>query len=80
MKLYLPDKVTDIQSLNANFERGTSGTEQRGGCKVVVFGCSKEFCNAALDLYDLEMFTQDKHNLKNEPEPVMVGAFFESLQ
>ena len=50
MKLYLPDKVTDIQSLNVNFERGTSGTEQRGGSKVVVYGCSNEFCNETLDL------------------------------
>ena len=34
MKLGLPDKVTDIQSLNVNFERGTVGTEQRGGFKI----------------------------------------------
>ena len=35
---------------NVNFEGGTVGTEQRGGSKVVVYGCSKEFCNGTLDL------------------------------
>ena len=36
MKLGLPDKVTDIQSLNVNFERGTVGTEQRGGVRLAL--------------------------------------------